>query len=91
VTGYGYLTFLVQVPVQQIAWQLNLTAVSGDAGVAVRRDKVPNEFVNDAFSEVLAPAADSVTLVPPTLTNGAFYVTVYGIGPYTVSLVTANR
>jgi hypothetical protein len=84
--GYGYTTFVVQVPVQQIAWQLNLTETSGEASVAVRQNNIPNEFVNDAFSEVTGPAADSITLVPPTLANGTFYVTVYGPGPYTVSL-----
>ncbi len=86
VTGYGYATFVVQVPVQQIAWQINVTPSSGDASVAVRQNSVPNEFVNDAFSDVPNPSVDSVTLVPPTLANGTFYVTVYGTGPYTVSL-----
>jgi hypothetical protein len=90
VTNYGYITFVVQVPVQQIAWQLNLTESSGEASVAVRQNNVPNEFVNDAFSEVTGPAADSITLVPPTLANGTFYVTVYGTGPYTVSLVNGQ-
>ena len=86
VTGYGYTTFLVQVPVQQIAWQVNVTPSSGNANVAVRRDNVPNEFVNDAFSEPPADVGASVSLVPPTLSNGSFYLTVYGTGPYTVSL-----
>src|SRR5262249_39385893 len=86
VAGYGYSTFVVQVPVQQIAWQVNVTPSSGDASVAVRQNSVANEFVNDAFSEVPAPAADSLTLVPPTLANGTFYVTIYGTAPYTVSL-----
>jgi hypothetical protein len=86
VTGYGYTTFLVQVPVQQIAWQVNVTPLSGNANVAVRRDNVPNEFVNDVFSEPPAGVGASVTLVPPTLSNGSFYLTVYGVGPYTVTL-----
>jgi uncharacterized protein YmfQ (DUF2313 family) len=86
VTGYGYTTFLVQVPVQQIAWQVNVTPSAGNANVAVRRDNVPNEFVNDAFSEPPAGVGASVSLVPPTLSNGSFYLTVYGIGPYTVTL-----
>ena len=47
---------------------------------------VPNEFLNDAFSEPPAGVGASVTLVPPTLSNGSFYLTVYGSGPYTVSL-----
>ena len=86
VTGYGYTTFLVQVPVQQIAWQVAVTPVSGNANVAVRLNNVPNEYVNDAFSEPPAGVGASVTLVPPTLSNGSFYVTVYGTGPYTVTL-----
>ena len=50
-TNFPYVTYRVQVPVQQIAWQLNLTPTSGNPSVAVRRDLVPNEFRNDAFSE----------------------------------------
>ena len=61
VSGYGYATFVVQVPVQQIAWQVNLTPSSGDASVAIRQNSVPNEFVNDAFSEVPAPASDGLS------------------------------
>ena len=90
VTDYGYTTFIVPVPVQQIAWQLNLTPSSGDASIAVRQNNIPNEFVNDAFSELPAPTPDSITLVPPTLANGTFYVTVYGTAPYTVSLTNAQ-
>ena len=92
VTGYGYRTYRVQVPVQQIAWQINLTPASGDANLAVRRDNVPNEFRNDAYSDLAGSAGDSVTLVPappssptsaPGLTDGTFYITVYGGTPYT--------
>src|SRR6185369_4240339 len=87
VSGFGYVTYRVQVPVQQIAWQVKVTPVSGgDPSVAVRRDKVPNEFNNDAFSEVPGAVADSVTLVPPTLSDGTFYITVYGSSPYTFTL-----
>ncbi len=82
--SYGYVTYRVQVPVQQIAWQLNLTPTSGDANVAVRQNDVPNEFVNAAYSDS-AITADSVTLVPPTLTDGTWYVTVYGNSPYSCS------
>ena len=86
VTGYGYTTYVVQVPVQQIAWQVNVVPLSGSASVAVRRDNVPNEFVNDAFSEPPSGVDSSVALVPPTLSNGTFYLTVYGTGPYTVNV-----
>jgi hypothetical protein len=99
VTGYGYRTYRVQVPVQQIAWQINLTPTSGDANVAVRRDNVPNEFRSDAFSELAGSAGDSVTLVPappsspstaPGLTDGTFYITVYGSTPYTCSMTNGQ-
>ena len=90
VTGYGYTTFLVQVPVQQIAWQINVTPLSGNANVAVRQNNVPNEFVNDAFSEPPAGVGASVTLVPSTLSNGSFYLTVYGTGPYSVTLTNGQ-
>jgi hypothetical protein len=90
VNNYGYQTFLVQVPVQQIAWQINVTPTSGEAYVAVNLDSVPNEFVNLAFSEAPDDLGDSITLVPSTLTDGSFYVTVYGTPPYTCTLFNGN-
>ncbi|MDB6111575.1 MAG: hypothetical protein JWR69_3325 [Pedosphaera sp.] len=88
--NYGYVTFSVQVPVQQIAWQLNLTPSVGNANLAVGLSAVPNEFVNTAYSDVAGLTADSITLVPPTLTDGTFYVTVYGNAPYTCSLTNGQ-
>lgn len=85
-TGYGYATYRVQVPVEQIAWQIDVVPLTGDPSVAVRREKVPNEYHNDAFSEVAGNVMDSLTLVPPTLSDGTFYVTVYGSGPYSFRL-----
>ena len=67
-SGYGYTTYRVQVPVQQIAWLTTATPSVGDANVAVRRDFIPNEFYNNGFSDVGGSVADSVSLVPPTLT-----------------------
>lgn len=99
VTGYGYVTFRVQVPVQQIAWQINLTPAVGDPNIAVRRDNPPNEYVNDAYSELPSSIGDSITLVPappsspptaPGLTDGTFYITVYGNAPYTCSLTNGS-
>src|SRR5262249_31007470 len=78
VTGFGYSTYVVQVPVQQIAWQVTASPISGGANVAVRQNNVPNEFVNNAFSEAPGGVASSLALVPPTLANGTFYITVYG-------------
>ena len=85
-TGFGYTTFRVQVPVDQIAWQINLQAASGEANIAVRRGSIPSEYRNDAFSELSGIVGDSITLVPPTLSDGTFYVTVYGTAPYTCTL-----
>ncbi len=90
VTGYGYTTYVVQVPVQQIAWQVNITPTSGNANVAVRENNVPNEFVNDAFSEPPPGVGASVSLVPSTLSNGTFYITVYGTGPYSLTLTNGQ-
>ena len=87
---YGYVTFRVQVPIHQIAWQVNAASSVGDANVAVRRDAVANEFVNDAFSDIAGPTADSVTMVPPILSDGTFYITVYGDAPYTCSMTNGQ-
>ena len=89
-TGYGYRTFRVQVPVQQIAWLTSLIVSNGNGNVAVRRDLVPNEWNNDAFSEAPGLITDSVSLVPPTLSDGTFYVTVYGLAPYSGQLASGN-
>lgn len=89
-TTYGYVTFRVQVPVQQIAWQVNLAPVSGDPNIAVRQDNVPNEYTNDAFSEISGAIGDSVTMVPPILSDGTFYLTVYGAPPFSCSLTNGQ-
>ncbi len=76
--GFRFKSYRVQVPVDQIAWESTVTPTSGDPSIAVRRDKVPNSHQNDAFSEITSDqVGDSVTLVPPVLSNGTFYVTVY--------------
>jgi large repetitive protein len=98
-TNFPYVTFQVQVPVQQIAWQLNLTPTSGNPSIAVRRDLVPSEFRNDAFSETPSTVGASVSLVPPPpnsapgtpgLSDGTWYVTIYSTGPYTCAFTNAN-
>ena len=90
VSGYGYTTFQIDVPVQQIAWAIELNTTSGDANVAVRRSSVPNEWNNDAFSEVPGQVREQILLVPPTLSDGTFYVTVYGTNAYTCTLTSGN-
>lgn len=88
--AYGYVTYRVQVPVQQIAWQLNVAPTVGDANVSVRQGNVPNEFVNDAYSDYAGASADSVTLVPPVLSDGTWYVTIYGTSPYSCSFTNGQ-
>jgi hypothetical protein len=49
VTEFGYTTYRIQVPPQQIAWQLTLPSTNGNPKFAVRRNTVPNENSNEAF------------------------------------------
>ena len=74
VTAAPYRVWRVQVPVEQIAWDVSTTALAGNPNVCVRRDNVPAEFDNDAFSEVAGSATDSVTLVPNALTDGTWFL-----------------
>jgi hypothetical protein len=46
-----YRVYRVQVPVDEIAWDVSTQALSGDPNVAVRRDAVPAEFENDGYSK----------------------------------------
>jgi len=90
VTGYGYQTFRVQVPADQLAWQMNVVVSNGNPNIAVRRNFIPNENNNDAYSEVASNVTDSITLVPPTLSDGTFFITVYGTNSYTCTLQNGN-
>lgn len=90
VSGYGYATFRIQVPVQQIAWLTAFQTTSGDGNFAVRRGAVANEWKNDAFSEVAGLAHESALLVPPTLSDGTFFVTVYGRGAFSGTFTSGN-
>jgi hypothetical protein len=78
VTGYGYLTFRVRIPTDQVAWQLTLPSTNGNPNLAVRKQQVPNESLNDAFSELSRTVPDNLALVPPGLSGDTYYyVTVY--------------
>lgn len=77
VTGYPYQTYRVTLPPNEIAWQIDLPATNGNPNLAVRRNTVPNEKNNDAISELTGTVPDNITLVPPTLSDGSFYITVY--------------
>jgi hypothetical protein len=80
-----YRVYRVQVPLQQIAWDVRTSPLSGNPNVAIRRDMVGAEFENGAFSEVVG-ATDSISVVPEFLTDGAWYITVYGNSPYRFTL-----
>ncbi len=86
VTGFPYTTYRVEVPLEQIAWEVRTIPTGGNPNLALRRGFVPNEFNNDAFSEVPGAVEDSVTLVPPTLSDGTFYITTYGDAPRAFAL-----
>jgi len=90
VNGYGYTTFRVQVPPDQLAWQVNVVVTNGNPNVAVRRNFIPSEKYNDAYSEVAGTVSDSITLVPPTLSDGTFFVTVYSTNNYSCTLQSGN-
>lgn len=90
VTGYGYTTFRVQVPSDQLGWQMSVVVSNGNPNLAVRRNFIPNENNNDAYSEVASNITDSITLVPPTLSDGTFYITVYSSNNYSCTLQSGN-
>lgn len=91
---FPYRTYRTQVPVQQIAWQTRISPSQGDPSIAVRRETVPNEFRNDAFSEVPGPVEDSVTMVPASsstgISDGTYYITVYGRTPFAGTLTQGH-
>ncbi len=90
VTGFGYTTFRVQVPADQLGWQISVVTSNGNPNLAVRRNFIPNENNNDAYSEVASNVTDSITLVPPTLSDGTFFITVYGTNAYAGTLQSGN-
>jgi hypothetical protein len=77
VTGYPYNTYRIAVPPNEIAWQLYLTPTNGNPNLAVRRGEIPNATYNNGVSELVGNTPDYLTLVPPMLSDGTFYVTVY--------------
>jgi large repetitive protein len=90
VTAAPYRVYRTEVPIDQIAWDVSTTAVSGNPNVCVRKANVPAEFDNEAFSEAPGGATDSVTLVPDSLTNATYYITVYGASGYTFALSSGD-
>lgn len=85
-TDAPFRVYRTTVPPEQLGWDVSVTPSSGDANVAVRRDQVAGELDNDAYSEVTGSSVDSVTLVPPGLADGTWFILVYGPGGATFSL-----
>lgn len=88
--GYGYVTYEIDVPVNQIAWQSNCAPATGTCDHYIRSGKVPNLNNNDALSEAAGNIIDSITMVPPVLTQGVWYLTVHGTGSFTYTLSSGN-
>ena len=86
VSGVPYRVYRLQMPVDQLAWEVTVNPLAGNPNVALRFGDVPSEFVNDAFSEAPGTVSDSTTMVPPTLRDGTWFITVYGTAPYQFSL-----
>ncbi len=84
-SGNGYTTYRVAVPPQMVAWQIDLSSSSTATKLYVRQSLVPNEWINQAFSEVVG-TNKSLSLVPPLLTDGTFYITVAGTGAHSFTL-----
>lgn len=85
-TGSPYRVFRVEVPAEQVIWDLSLEPVSGDPNLCVRKQTVPAETDNDAISEATGSVRDSITQVSPDLTNGTWFITLFGNGPYETHL-----
>lgn len=87
--GFRFVTYKVTVPASGLGWQVKMTPALGDlADVCVRYGRVATRTDNDAYSEyaeradttvvpVPTPIIDNVVVVPPDLTDGVSYITVY--------------
>jgi hypothetical protein len=90
VTGSPYRVFRVEVPAEQVIWDLSLEPLSGDPNLCVSKQTVPAESDNEALSEAAGGVRDSITLVSPDLTNGTWFITLFGSGPYETNLVSGT-
>ena len=88
--GAPYRVFRVDVPSGQIAWDVTLNRISGDPSVAVKKETVPSETENDAVTDAVGAVNDSLTLVAPDLTNGTWFVTVYGAAAYETGIANGT-
>lgn len=88
VTESPYKVFRVDVPSGEIVWDVVLNRLSGDPSIAIRKESVPSETENDALNEASGEVNDSISIVAPALTNGTWFVTVYGTSAYETGLIS---
>jgi large repetitive protein len=81
-----YRVFRVEVPAEQVIWDIALDRRAGNPNLAVKKQTVPNETDNTALSDAAGAVNDSVTLVSPELTNGIWFITVYSDAAFEASL-----
>ena len=86
INGFRYRTFRVQVPPNVIGWQVNARTLSGDVDLSLRRTDVGNETTHLAVSSATGTTSDSIALVPPTLSDGIYFITVFGKAASTFTL-----
>lgn len=91
VQGFLFKTYRVDVPPDQIAWELLLEPKNNtNPDMAVHYARVPNATDNMAFSELASTnKSESVTLVPPQLSSGSYYITLYSSNTFSFAL--SNR
>ena len=78
VNGFRYRTFRVQIPPNAIGWQVNARTLTGDVDLSLRRAEVGNETTHLAVSSATGTTSDSIALVPPTLSDGLYFITIFG-------------
>lgn len=85
--GFLYRTFRVQVvDTNALGWQINATTITGDVDLSLRKSDVGNELNYLAFSKADGLVGESITIVPPTFSDGAYFITVYAKSPSTFQL-----
>ncbi|MCC5834748.1 MAG: PQQ-binding-like beta-propeller repeat protein [Opitutales bacterium] len=85
--GSWFHTFrIADVPDDILGWEVTSLQESGDPFIAARRDEVASHRYSDAFSEVEDEVNNSFTFIPPELSDGTYFVTVYGSDDFTFRL-----
>ncbi|MES2440108.1 MAG: hypothetical protein V4584_13650 [Verrucomicrobiota bacterium] len=88
VSGSPYKVFRLDVPSGEIVWDVALKRLSGDPSICIRKESVSSETENDAVNEAPGNVDDSISIVAPALTNGTWFVTVYGTAAFETGLVS---